>query len=192
MPHKLVEREYPLPKRTTVDSLAEMFRAILLQNDDSSIQRIAFSAQPPKVVVEAYVAELGDLEGPIPTGSPETLWQALSLVKLEEVDRSTVSKKLNGKAIATLTDLMLRASSKNLSAVAWVSGDVRRFLRWLGVPVRKNPPSLFWNIPLIELDGLQEGSLVLMCGKSIKQGPMGAHVGFLTYIEEAEDARQGK
>ena len=87
---------------------------------------------------------------------------------------------------------MLKAAAKKVAGVAWAVGDVKMFLRWLGLGVKSELPDTFWNLPLIELEELQDSALVLMCAKSGKLGALKAEVGFLTYMKEAGDVGSGE
>jgi hypothetical protein len=183
MTHKLVTKSFTLPNQSSVDALTEMFRAVLSQR--GSVQRISFTVDPSELSVDVYVPDDTPPFGEPHEATPETLWGALSEVELEEVDEA--HSGLNIEAMKVLTTLLLKVSARKLSGVAWAVGNVDTFLRWIGVRVKNDTPDTFWNLPLIKLDGLQDGALVLLCAKSSRVSVLQAKVGYLVHTEEAED-----
>lgn len=183
MDHELVTKKFALPAQSTVDSMTEMFRAAVSQK--GSVQKVVFSVEPLELSVDVFVPVEEPGKADPPTGEPEDVWQVLATVDMEEVDPGGLP--LNIKAVSLLTSLMLKAAEKGMAGTAWAVGDANKFLEWLGLPIKDDPPASFWNLPLIEVGGLQEGALVLMCGKSHRLGPLRSEVGFLTHME-IEDA----
>ena len=87
-----------------------------------------------------------------------------------------------------LTSMMLAASQKKLAGVGWIVGDLREFMRWLGVGVETSAPSTFWNLPLIHYSALEKDKVVLLCATSSRLSPLRAEMGVLAHIQEEKDA----
>lgn len=184
MAHKLMTRKFTLPKQSSVDSLTELFRAAISQK--GSVQKVLFTVDPPELAVDLFVPDDSLPFGEPHEADPDSVWEALAAVELEEVAGPHPS--LNLEAVGALTTLMLKASARKMSGVAWAVGDVTTFLRWIGVRAKNDVPDTFWNLPLIELPELQKGALVLLCARSARLGVLRSEIGFLTNVKETEDA----
>jgi len=186
-----VQRKFDLPKKSTADSLAEMVRAILGQ--DAVVRKMVLTAEPPVIEVDMLVPNREPPFGEVETDDPTDIWQAIQAVDLEEVEKGE-GARLNVGAIAQLTVMMVRASEKKMAGVGVVTGSVVNFMRWLGVDVREDHvPTMFWNMPLIQLPALPDDKCVLLCAKSARLGPLKATVGYVAQMfEEADSVGQSE
>ena len=182
-----VQRKFDLPKQSTPDSLAEMVRAILSQK--AVVRKMVLTADPPSINVDMLVPNREPPFGDVETDDPTDVWQLLQTVELEEVLEGEESG-LDEKALAQLTTLMVRASAKKMAGVGLVTGSIVEFMGWLGAEVREDRiPTMFWNMPLIQLSGLPEDKLVLLCARSARLGPLKAESGYMIQMfKEARDA----
>lgn len=182
-----VQRKFDLPEKSTADSLAEMVRAILSQK--AIVRKMVITAEPPLIQVDMLVPSREPPFGEVEADDPADIWQAIQAVDLEEVGELE-GRQLDKEAIAQLTAMMVKASAKKMAGVGVVVGSVAVFMRWLGVQMKSDQvPTMFWNMPLIQLPLLPDDKCVLLCAKSVRLGPLRAQIGYVVQMfKEARDA----
>lgn len=178
----------PIPQGSSADDVAAMVKAILrlpFRVSDINISERGF------VEWKAYIPKSEPPDGEVMEPAPVDIPELISRIDLEEISGTKV--RLNFRSLAVVAKMMAAASKKSpgdgvtsgMAGVAWVTGSIKEFCRWINVK-SNNPPAKFFGMPLIEDREIPSSRLVLLCARSATADYLEAEHGFVVAMVRKE------
>ena len=180
MGFQLQSKTYPIKDGEGVDDVCLKIKA--LAGLPLSIESITITKRAIKA--EVWVHDVNPMVDDIPPEDPLSLDAVISSIDFEEVqpdDKITI----NMDALRVVADMLIRCRRADMSGVAWVTGDVVAFCRWLRI---KPVPVRFLEIPVFQHNELGPDKLALLGGASAQLNPLQAKYGVITTMVEAKHA----
>lgn len=179
---KLEPKVYPLKPEEGVDDVCLKIKA--LAGLPLAIETITITKNSLKA--EVWVQDNDPMSGDIPDEDPINLDMVMSRIEVDEVEPDGDSP-INLDALRIVADMLIRNQQSGHAAVAWVTGDVEMFCKWIGI---QKPPVRFLEIPLFQHGEYGDDKLLLLGASSSQNSPLQARSGIITtmVVEEEQDA----
>jgi hypothetical protein len=181
MGFRLQTKMYPLKEGEGVDDVCLKIKA--LAGLPISIETITITKRTLKA--EVWVQDVDPMVDDIPAEDPITLDGVMSRIDFEEVQPDD-DVGVSMAALRIVADMLVRCRRAEMSGIAWVTGDVLTFCKWLNV---KPAPIRFLEIPVFQYNELGDDKLALLGGSSSQLSPTQARYGIVTtMVLEERDA----
>ena len=176
-----------IPSGSAADDIATIVKSILrLPFNVSDI-----SINPSGVTWNMYIPKTDPPDGVVVDPTPLDISELLAKIDLTEVPGTKTG--LNLRSLSIVSQMLLAASKKSpgeglvggMKGAAWVVGSRQEFCKWLGVKP-ENPPTKFFNIPLIESEELPSDRLILLCARSEQSDHLESEAGVVVAMVRKE------